>query len=143
MAEFYEFHDSYLEAIDHIEGRLVLRMKAYRHTWPGEAGVGEGTGWFQEIVITVENPTIISNLKAFPLQVLDGSLKGENIECEEADRVGDQIPSSLRGSGEIEIRIEGIVEQTEEFGSATVRGTAAAITSRGPAQFVETLNWQI
>lgn len=140
MAEYYEFHDSYLKGIDHGNGTLVLRLRAYRHTWPGEIGVGEGTGWMQEIEITVENPIMTSDLNEFPLEILDGSLKAQNIQADASDVIEEMIPSSLRGSNEVKIYMEGVEEGSGEYRHVTVCGASAAITHKEPARFVEELN---
>jgi hypothetical protein len=140
MAEYYEFHDSYLKGIDHGDRKLVLRVGAYRHTWPGKIGVGEGTGWMQEIEITVENPIVTSDLNEFPLEILDGSLKAQNIQADAVDLVEEMIPSSLSGSGDAEIHMEGVEESSGEYRHVTVCGTSSAITHKKPARFVEELN---
>ena len=93
----------------------------------------------QPIEITIENPALESEFDSYPLDILDGSLTGANLKASESDFVGDEIPASLAGSGDVEIRIEGIEELTGEYKKMKVCGVSAAITHKGAERFIEEL----
>ena len=141
MAEFYEFHDSELTGIEYRDGLIVLKFEAYLHSWPEGMLVGSGTGWMQPIEIAVENPDAELSSNTFPLEILQGYLKAAEMQYAQGDFVEDQIPASLSGTGELEMHLEGIEESTGVYRSITIRGKSAAITHKGEARFVETLDY--
>jgi hypothetical protein len=141
MTEFYEFHDSSLEQIDHSAETVILKIDAYRHTWPDGFDVNSGTGWMQPIVITINEPFVEFEFTSFPVEIYTGSLKATRLEANHEDIHGDEIPASLIGALDVEIYLEGHEETTNEYKGMRIRGKSAAITHKGEARFVEKLPW--
>lgn len=141
MTEFYEFHDSTLAGIELRQGQAVLRIDAYRHTWPEGIGVGTGRGSYQPIELTIEDAVVESAFTSAPFCILDGYFKAAEMQAAQEDVVGNELPASLSSSSDVEIRIEGIEESTGEYKVMTIRGMSAAITHKGDARFVEHMQW--
>jgi hypothetical protein len=141
MAEFYEFHDSKLEQIEHCDQKFILKMDAYKHVWPDGYDVNSGTGWMQQIEITVEEPLVDFAFTSFPVEIIDGSIKASSLMANGEDILGDLVPASLLGAVDVEICLEGYEEATNEYKGMRIRGKSAAITHKGEARFVEKLPW--
>jgi hypothetical protein len=137
MAEFYEFHDSVLNAMELRNKELVLRFKAYLHLHPEELGEDQWTGWTQTIEIVVTDPTVESAFLTFPVQIYDGSMKAVHIEARPEDIVGTEIPASLSVASEVEFRIFGQGYDVDEYKDMIIRGKSAAIVFKGEPKFVE------
>ena len=138
MTEFYEFHDSELTAIDFGDKTLVLKIEAYKHIWP-DGLEGAGTGWTQDIEITVDEPLIDFAFTSYPVELGDGSLRASILVANAADIIGEDIPGSLTHSSDVEICLEGREEFTGDYKGMRIRGKSAAITYKGEARFVENL----
>jgi hypothetical protein len=144
MAEFYEFHDSYLEKIERNDGKLILRLEAYRHSRPDGFDVDSGTGWMQPIEITIREPKIENEIANLPVRILTGRFQARTIQAIAEDIIGDEIPSSLTGATDVEIEIEGLEETTYEYNRMMIRGKSASITHKGKEEFVEKLPmWKV
>ena len=143
MTEFYEFHDSDLIQIEHHTHMLILKMDAYKHVWPDGYDVNSGTGWMQEIEITIDEPVVDVEPTSFPVEIINGNLKSDSIQADPEDFLGNtfEIPASLSGSGDIEISLEGYCDTTSTHESMKIRGKSAAITHKGEARFIEKLPW--
>ena len=137
MAEFYEFHDSKLEGIEHLNRCLVLHFKAYLHIQPEDQDENAWTGWVQKIDITVDDPVVESAFIHYPVQIYDGSLKAASLDAKPEDIVGEEIPASLRSASEVEICIFGQGDDRDEYKDMVVRGASAAVTFKGDPKFVE------
>ena len=135
MAEYYEFHDSYLEGIERVDDSIVLLLNAYRLSWDGDVG----TGWMQRISLTVMNGVADYPFTSFPVCLMDGDLRAESLEAETSDCLGTMIPGTLSGSTKAEVYLEGYEEDTNEYRTMRICGDSVAITSRGPAKFIENL----
>jgi hypothetical protein len=143
MTEFYEFHDSDLVQIEHRAQKLVLKMDAYKHIWPDGYDVNSGTGWMQEIEITIDEPVVDVEPASLPMQIDSGSLKANNLQANLEDILGNsfEIPASLSGSDDVQIDLKGYDKTTSEPVAVRIRGKSAAITHKGEARFVEKLPW--
>ena len=139
MAEFYEFHDSILTGIERQPGHLVIKLKAYRHSWPDGLGEGVGTGGYQPIEIAIEKGTVEPEIPPCPLWILDGSLTADGIQAAPDDLVDSEIPASLIGSGSVVIQVGGLNEEMQEYFSIVVRGKSARIIQKGTPEFAENL----
>jgi hypothetical protein len=139
LAEFYEFHDSSLEAMERRGESLVLRFKAYLHQQPDEQDETTWTGWVQIIEITLDKAVVEEAFVSFPVQIYDGCLKAASIDARPEDIVGSEIPASLRSASDVEIRVSGQGLDSEEYREMVVRSASAKITDKGEARFVE--NW--
>jgi hypothetical protein len=137
MAEFYEFHDSILEGMEHLDGKLVLRFRAYLHLQPEDQGEDAWTGWVQRIEVTLDDPVVELPFLHYPVQIYEGSLKAAHIDARPEDIVGDEIPASLRSACNVEICIFGQGCNGEEYKDMVVQGASAAITFKGEPKFVE------
>lgn len=141
MAEFYEFHDAHLEQIEHRGQKVILKMQAYKHVWPDGYDVNSGTGWMQQIEITIEGAEPEFEFSSFPVDIYDGKLKATSILATPEDIQGDMIPASLSGAVDVEIYMEGYEELTDEYKGMRIRGISAAITHKGDVRFIEKLPW--
>ena len=137
MAEFYEFHDSILEGMEHLDGKLTLRFEAYLHLQPEDQPEDTWTGWTQRIEIKLDEPVIESAFIHYPVQIYDGSLKAAHIDARLEDIVGDEIPASLRSASEVEICIFGQGGDGDEYKDMVIRGKSATITSKEVPKFIE------
>ena len=143
MTEFYEFHDSDLVQIEHCDQKLILKMDAYKHVWPDGYKLNSGTGWMQEIEITVDEVVVEVEPASLPIEISDGSLKASSLQAKLEDILGysSLIPASLAGSDDIQIDLEGYDKTTSEPVAMRIRGKSAAITHKGEARFIENLPW--
>ncbi len=143
MTEFYEFHDSELVLIEYRAQKLVLKMDAYKHVWPDGYDANSGTGWMQEIEITIDGPIVDVEPSSLPMQIASGSLKANNLQANLEDILGNsfEIPASLSGSDAVQIALEGYDKTISKPVSMRIRGKSAAITHKGEARFVEKLPW--
>ncbi|MGD0832572.1 MAG: hypothetical protein ABR907_16690 [Terracidiphilus sp.] len=141
MTEFYEFHDSNLLQIENREQKLILKIDAYRHTWPDGYEVNSGTGWVQPIEITIDLAVAEYTFTSFPVVIMDGCIKATSLEANPEDILCDEIPASLSGAVDVEICMEGYEKTTNEYKGMRIRGKSAAITHKGEAKFVEELPW--
>jgi hypothetical protein len=105
--------------------------------------VNSGTGWMQEIEITIDEPIIEIEPSSFPVQISKGSLKANSLQANREDILGNtfEIPASLSGCVDVEISLEGYDKTTSKHESLRIRGKSAAITHKGEARFVEKLPW--
>jgi hypothetical protein len=138
MTEFYEFHDSTLLDIKYFDSHLVLVLDAYKHLRP-QGLDNPGTGWWQLIEITVDEPAVEYEFTSFPVEIYHGSFRGVCLNASPDDIVGEEIPASLTGASEVEIYLEGL-EQTKNSGM-NIKGKSASITQRQEARFAEDLNF--
>lgn len=139
MAEFYEFHDSILTGIERQPGHLILKLKAYRHSWPDGVGEGTGTGCYQPIEIAIEEGTVEPEIPPCPIWILEGTLTADDMQAAPDDLVGAEIPASLMGSGSVVIQVGGIHEETHESFRIVVRGESARIIRKETPAFTENL----
>jgi len=119
--------------------KLILKIDAYKHVWPDGYEVNSGTGWMQQIEITVEEPLVDFAFTSFPVLIMDGSIKANSLAANHEDILGDEIPASLSGAVDVEICVKGYEVATNEYKGMRIRGKCAAITHKGDARFVEKL----
>jgi len=139
MIEFYGFHDSYLERIEHLDQTVVLRITAYRYTWPDGMDVDTGTGWTQPIEITISDAVIENEIKDLPVRFIGGELKAENLWPNPEENHSDVIPSSFFNVADVEMVLECIEETTSDYNIMCIKGKSATLSYRGEAAFVEKL----
>jgi hypothetical protein len=118
-------------------------MDAYKHVWPDGYKLNSGTGWMQEIEITVDEVVVEVEPASLPIEISDGSLKASSLQAKLEDILGysSLIPASLSGSDDIQIDLEGYDKTTSEPVAMRIRGKSAAITHKGEARFIENLPW--
>ena len=94
-----EIHDSFLNSVETVGKQLELTIEAYIHKSKGKPGVDPGTGWTQNVLLTIEDGSFDGNIKNIPWDLADGTLQIN-------DQVSDNmIPIPLDQSGQIELTL--------------------------------------
>lgn len=136
MAEFYEFHDSILNKVEWNQQRLVLHLSALRTVWPQSPGEGEASIFRQEIQIMIEDASMEVDSDNVPNWLLDGSFQAGSQEAEAEDTYYDLIPASLSRADNVQLRLEGMNEDTHEYIVMQICGKSMSIAPLGGAEFM-------
>jgi hypothetical protein len=137
MAAFFEIHDSILKGIAWNGAQLRLSLRAVRDEWTEEIGVGLGKTYYQEIRLEIESAQMEVDSPNLPIWLLSGSYKAANqiANAEDIDR--DSIPVSLVRADEIELQLEGMNEDTQEYITIKTRGESMSIAFLGEPEFLQ------
>ena len=122
-----EIHDSVLTLIETQAKQVKLSIEACIHMSTGVPGVDPGTGWVQNVILTIEDGSFEGNTQSFPCDLMDGTLQinGEFMENE--------IPIPLDRYGQI---VLGLVPKWS--GDRLVaRGTHIYLELLGAARYIE------
>jgi hypothetical protein len=122
-----EIHDSVLNSIETTETRLQLFIEAYIPRSTGEPGVDPGSGWTQNVVVTIDNASSEGNIKDLPSDLADGTLQVKDQTLENI------IPIPLNQSGQIRLTL---VDQ-RSGDTVVVRGTHISMKLLGDAKYIE------
>lgn len=136
MAKIYEFHDSILHAIERHEERLLVKLRATRTEFDEPNLSGMSKLYCQEIKLILDDATIEVDSSTLPNWLLDGAFKAEESTADAEDRVGDEIPVSLRQASGVELRLEGMNEDTHEYITIKIKAASLSIESIGEPEFL-------
>ena len=101
MNSAIEIHDSVVDAISNVDGKVVLHCSSvYIHKSLGKPGVDPGTGWVQQAKLTIVNAVIKSTVALFPAELFGGYLGLDDAILD------NEIPIPLNFSGDTELRLE-------------------------------------
>jgi hypothetical protein len=127
MNSVIEIHDSDVDAVSNVDGKVVLCFPCvYIHKSLGRPGVDPGTGWVQKARLTIADGIIKSTLPLFPGELLAGYLRlGDSI-------LDNEIPVPLNFRGDTELRLE---SWNDQF--ILVSGSGAALELIGEPTYVE------
>jgi hypothetical protein len=74
-----ELHDSVLAALILRDRDAVLSLKpAYIHRSSGRPGIDPGTGWTQDLEVTITDATVSGSSGLLPARISDGTLRVGN-----------------------------------------------------------------
>ena len=119
-----ELHDTRLVSIS-VDGDTVrLRLSAYVHVSTGRPGRDVGTGWAQELELSIAGAAIEARPAELPMWILEGSLQLDGVAEE-------LVPLPLDRTGRIRLDLLGAE------GRLLVSGEGIAALELADAQFVE------
>jgi hypothetical protein len=139
MAAFFEIHDSVLKGISENGSRVSLHLRAIRDEWDGELGVGLGKTYTQEVNLNIENAQMEVDSPNLPNWLLNGSYEAGNQIANGEDIEEDCIPCSLVRADKIELQLEGMNEDTQEYITIKLRGESMSIEMLGEPEFLQSL----
>ncbi|HEV2313899.1 MAG TPA: hypothetical protein VGR94_01225 [Candidatus Acidoferrales bacterium] len=61
-----EIHDSVLTSVEIQAKQVKLSIEAYIHKSAGVPGVDPGTGWIQNVILTIEDGSFEGNMESLP-----------------------------------------------------------------------------
>ncbi|MHB8412824.1 MAG: hypothetical protein ACYDDI_12890 [Candidatus Acidiferrales bacterium] len=70
-----EIHDSVLTLVETQAKQVKLSIEAYIHKSTGVPGVDPGTGWVQNVILTIEGGSFEGNAESLPCDLYDGTLQ--------------------------------------------------------------------
>ncbi len=122
-----EIHDSVLTAVETRAKQVKLALEAYIHKSSGIPGVDPGTGWIQNVVLTIEDGTLEGSFEKLPWDLSDGELK-----------IGDEvfenlIPIPLDRRAPVELAL--MAQRTGD--TVRVRGSRIQLELLGRPEYVE------
>ncbi|HVA16234.1 MAG TPA: hypothetical protein VMV59_00830 [Candidatus Dormibacteraeota bacterium] len=126
-----EIHDSVLTAVETQAKQVKLSIEAYIHKSAGVPGVDPGTGWIQNVILTIEDGSFEGNTQSFPCDLMDGTLQ-INEEFME-----NEIPIPLDRYGQIVLSLV-----PKWSGDRLVaRGTGIYLERLGEARYIEDVDF--
>jgi hypothetical protein len=121
-----ELHDSVLAALVLRDGDAVLSLRpAYIHRSSGRPGSDPGTGWTQDLEITITDATVSGSSGLLPAHISEGSLKIGNEDYPSA------LPMVPLGSP---VHLALVMETGSRV---EIGGRRLTVVSVGEAQYVE------
>lgn len=126
-----EIHDSVLTSVETQAKQVKLSIEAYIHKSAGVPGVDPGTGWIQNVILTIEDGSFDGNIESLPCDLYDGALQidGEFMENE--------IPIPLDRNAQIVLRL--VAKWSGN--SPVARGTHIHLELLGEAQNIEDVDF--
>ncbi|MGH9776341.1 MAG: hypothetical protein ACRD50_15525 [Candidatus Acidiferrales bacterium] len=122
-----EIHDSVLASLE-VEGRQVkiALRPAYIHKSSGVPGVDPGTGWVQDVILSIEAGSIDGVISEFPRDLSDGTLEiNGRIER-------NVVPLPLNQGGNIVLKLE-----TSGAEKIMISGAQISAQLIGKAEYIE------
>src|SRR5712672_3566356 len=122
-----ELHDSILASVESVGGRTkILLQSAYIHKSEGVPGVDPGTGWVQDVILSVESGSVEGQAVELPYDVSDGELLLNERKLENV------VPLPLDHSGKIELMLH--LTSNERL---VIRGDRITSELAGTPRYVE------
>jgi hypothetical protein len=122
-----ELHDSTLGALTLSDGDAVLSLRpAYVHKSTGRPGIDVGTGWMQDVDLTIADATVTGSAETLPTTISDGTLL-LGTECHE-----NQISFTPAVADVVQLTLTLV-----DGGILTVRGCHLTVEGVGEPQYVE------
>ncbi|MGD0729877.1 MAG: hypothetical protein ABR956_01340 [Terracidiphilus sp.] len=137
MAAFFEIHDTQLMGISWNSSQLSLRLHAVRNEWAEEIGVGTGKTYYQDIELLVEDAKMEVDSPNLPNWLLDGSYRAANQIANVEDIEKDCIPCSIERADEVELQLEGMNEDTQEYITIKIQGKSMSVAFAGEPRFLQ------
>jgi hypothetical protein len=119
-----ELHDSRLVRWEMRGPDLVVHLAGYVHQSLGVPGTDRGTGWAQDVELTVRAAQVTRQPRELPLWILDGEVEAGQTKLE-------RVPVPFEAAGPVRVRAGG------GEGELAVSGTGLTLTAVGEARFVE------
>lgn len=139
MRRWLEFHDSEFVSLVHDAEAAVLELTGYVHQWEQLATGWSGTGWTQQIRMTVLAPTVsMVGPKGLPADheesrdVWDGTLQCGSVAHENL------VPLPFAYDGELRLDL-----QMNSGRSLRISGTHIRVETEGEAKYVEKLRAEL
>ena len=126
-----EIHDSVLTLVETQSKQVKLSIEAYIHKSIGVPGVDPGTGWVQNVILTIEDGSFEGSIESLPYDLYDGTLQinGELMENE--------IPIPLDRNGQIVLSL--VAKWSGD--KLVARGTHIHLELLGEARYVEDVDF--
>ena len=131
MNQEIELHDSELAAISSLGDQIILSFEpAYIHRSLGRPGIDPGTGWTQDVTLTIRGVSAFSQV-VLPATVSSGWL-----------RIGDKLyENAMPAAGTFESPIEfSAVVFAQDFtvrSDINIRGSSLTVVLNGEPHYVE------
>jgi hypothetical protein len=127
MAQWIEFHDSYLQRATVGTDGAELLLEAYVHQWERHEGCRVGTGWYRPVRLAIGAPAagceVHEELEIYRDRFTVGTKE-----------VNDLIPLPFSDGGLVTLWLQGCDGREAEFS-----GRGVSIEAIGEARFVENL----
>jgi hypothetical protein len=120
-----ELHDTCVEGIEQVHGRIVLRLSAYLHESEGRPGIDRGTGWTLPARLVIENGRYDRPFVSHSLWVIDGHISIDDSLLDNC------IPLPFDKRGRIRLFLAGAE------GELAISGDRVYVEPMGPAVYVE------
>jgi hypothetical protein len=70
-----ELHDSVIAEISRLENAVEIALRAYVHKSVGQPGIDDGSGWIQNVVVSVEEGSVTGDVGVLPSDIFSGEFK--------------------------------------------------------------------
>jgi ribose 5-phosphate isomerase len=137
MAAFFEIHDSQLKGVSWNGNRLSLRLHAVRDQWANGIGVGTGKTYYQDIELLIQGAKMEPDSLNLPVWLLNGAYKAAAQIANAEDIEEDCIPVSLVRADGIELQLEGMNEDTQEYITIKAQGESMSLAILGEPEFLQ------
>lgn len=137
MARFYEIHDSILNGIERDSEHLIVRLRAIRTEVTNSNGSETMKMFRQEIKLVIEQGTFEVDSPNLPNWLLDGHFKYASLIADSEDLLEDLIPVSLVSARDVQLRLEGMNEDTQEYIAIAISGSLMTLHQLGDPAFIQ------
>jgi hypothetical protein len=128
MRSWIEFHDSELISTAQSDLEVSILLDAYVHRWE-DSDVKRGTGWMQQVRLTVARAVASLPMLVEPGSIADGEIRiGPSLYT-------NLVPMPIESEEPVSLKIQLVTGEMLE-----VVGEAVRSESTGPARYVEELS---
>ena len=122
-----ELHDSVISQMHEIERRMIVEFSpAYVHRSKGKPGIDSGSGWVQDVRMSLTGATPSGNCPLLPETLSEGSLRVGGLERHNL------LPVTLQTHGLVELRLVFVTGQ-----EVVISAEAITLELTGEARYVE------
>jgi len=136
VPRIYEIHDSILHGIDREDAQVTVNLCAIRTEFDESASV-PGRAYRQEIKLTLKETTIEIDSGNLPNWLLNGHFRYSRCTATSADIVDDEIPVSLTRAADVNLRLEGMNEDTQEYITIQINARSMTLEVLGEPEFIQ------
>ena len=136
MPRIYEIHDTILHGIDRGDAQLVVNLCAIRTEFD-ESGGSPSRLHKQEVRLTFRDAVMETDSQNLPNWLLNGSFACESCTADSADIVDGEIPVSLARATNVDVRLEGMNEETQEYISIQINAPIMTLEAFGEPEFIQ------
>jgi len=142
MTAFFEIHDSVLRQMSRSEHGFTLRLQAIRHELASPEMEDGHDVFTQEIELELEGATIENKPPPMPMWLLDGFFRAEHHDGKAEDEGTGCIPATLKRAEGFRLRLEGMNEDNQEYGSIEIHGESMKLVALSEPKFLEKFPYQ-
>jgi hypothetical protein len=136
MPKIYEIHDTILHSIDREDAQVVVRLRAIRTEFD-ESGDSSSRCYRQEVKLLFKSAVMETDSQNLPNWLLDGSFACERCTADSADIVEGVFPASLTHATNVDVRLEGMNEDTQEYISIQIHAPIMTLEALGEPEFIQ------